>query len=125
MKHFGERLKELRLAFGYTQEGLADKIDFDRPNYVRIEGGYRTASDVLLEKLASLYGISLEQLQTEREALGIVQKYSPDAIKEAFKAVVPPEIFAKVEKIIETQGPERMLELVEEAKRRKNEKKNN
>lgn len=87
MKHFGDLLKELRLAFGYTQEELTDEIGFDRPNYVRVEGGYRTASDQLLLKLATLYRIPVEDFKTEREALTITQKYTERAIHRAYEYI--------------------------------------
>lgn len=81
MKHFGMRLKELRLKFGYTQERLTENVDFNRNNYVNIEKGNRSAPNSLLRKLAVLYAIPFKQLEDERNAWLMVRKYSVEAIR--------------------------------------------
>ena len=78
MKNFnlivGENLKKLRASFGYTQDGLAKKIDVERSTYSNYEAGIRETPYDVLEKLASIFGCELhtlfdENLPTQQEVL--------------------------------------------------------
>ena len=59
---FGERLKELRKAKGISQEKFAISIDMDRTYYASVESGKRNISIKNIYKIASGFGISLEEL---------------------------------------------------------------
>ena len=56
-KKFGLKIKELRLAKGWSQEKLAQKADLDRTYITGIETGKRNVSIVVIEKL----GIALNE----------------------------------------------------------------
>lgn len=56
------KLKELRKAYGYTQDVLADAIGTSRQTYSHYETGKRTPSSETLFKIAGLYKISVEDL---------------------------------------------------------------
>lgn len=47
---FGQRVKELRLSKGYSQEKLAEISDLDRTYIPGIEAGKRNVSLVVVEK---------------------------------------------------------------------------
>jgi transcriptional regulator with XRE-family HTH domain len=59
---FGQRLRELRLEKGWSQEALANLADIDRTYIPGIESGKRNVSIVIIEKLASAFNQSVSEL---------------------------------------------------------------
>lgn len=59
---FGQRVKELRLSKGYSQEKLAEISDLDRTYIPGIESGKRNISLVVLEKIAKAFNFSISEL---------------------------------------------------------------
>ena len=58
----GERIKELRLKTGLSQEKFALKIGLDRTYYSSVENGKRNIAIINLKKIADGFGISLSDL---------------------------------------------------------------
>lgn len=58
----GLRVKELRILSGYSQEKLAELSDLDRTYIPGIESGKRNVSIVVVEKIASAFGITISEL---------------------------------------------------------------
>jgi transcriptional regulator with XRE-family HTH domain len=59
---FGQNVRKLRGASGFTQERLADKADLD-PTYISgIERGVRNPSLLIITRLAKALGVSLSDL---------------------------------------------------------------
>jgi len=61
----GETLKQLREANNYKQEDVSDYLGIKRSTYSNYETGDREAPLMVLEKLASLYGCDLYDLECE------------------------------------------------------------
>lgn len=61
----GEILKQLREANNYTQESVSEYLGIKRSTYSNYETGDREAPWTILEKLASLYGCDLYDLESE------------------------------------------------------------
>ncbi|WP_035374705.1 helix-turn-helix domain-containing protein [Pseudoduganella violaceinigra] len=61
-KQFGERVKELRLASGMSQEAFADRCGFARSYMSRVERGGANPSLDAIEILAKALGITVAQL---------------------------------------------------------------
>ena len=59
---FGNRIRELRLKTGLSQEKFALKIDMDRTYYASVESGKRNISIVNIKKIADGLNISLSDL---------------------------------------------------------------
>jgi len=59
---FGQRVKELRIAKGYSQEKLAEISDLDRTYIHGIEFGKRNVSIIVIEKIAKSFGMSVSEL---------------------------------------------------------------
>lgn len=59
---FGLRLRELRLEKGWSQESLANHADIDRTYIPGIESGRRNVSIVVIEKLASVFNLTVSEL---------------------------------------------------------------
>ena len=59
---FGRRLRELRLEKGWSQETLANLADIDRTYVPGIESGKRNVSIVIIEKLSSVFNMSISDL---------------------------------------------------------------
>ncbi len=59
---FGERLRELRIGKGWSQETLANLADIDRTYLPGIENGKRNVSLVIIEKLSIVFNMSISDL---------------------------------------------------------------
>ena len=62
MKQSGERIQQLRIQHGYTQEKFAKALNIDRSNLSRIESGLRGCSLDLLAQLSGVFGVTLDYL---------------------------------------------------------------
>ncbi len=58
----GQRIKELRIKSGDSQEKFALKINMDRTYYASVEAGKRNISIVNIKKIADGLNISLHEL---------------------------------------------------------------
>ena len=58
----GERIKQIRLSKGISQEKFALSIEMDRTYYASVESGKRNISIINIEKIANGLEISLEEL---------------------------------------------------------------
>lgn len=61
-KRFGERVKELRLAAGMSQEAFADHCGFARSYMSRVERGGANPSLDAIETLATAFGVEVAEL---------------------------------------------------------------
>ena len=62
MKQSGERIQQLRIQHGYTQEAFAKALNIDRSNLSRIESGRRGCSLDLLVQLSGIFGVTLDYI---------------------------------------------------------------
>ena len=62
MKQSGERIQQLRIQHGYTQEEFAKALNIDRSNLSRIESGRRGCSMDLLIQLSNIFGVTLDYI---------------------------------------------------------------
>ncbi|MFA5799459.1 MAG: helix-turn-helix domain-containing protein [Candidatus Peribacteraceae bacterium] len=60
-------LRQLREKCGYSQAQVAQELGVSRPTYLQIEKGERELTVPEAQKLASLYGMSLEELVSEKK----------------------------------------------------------
>lgn len=63
-----ERIRSIRLARNFTQEYMAEQLTIDVANYGRLERGKSKVDIEHLKKIASILGVSLEELVSEKEA---------------------------------------------------------
>ena len=62
MEKSGERIRQLRIQSGYTQEQLAGKLNIDQSYYGRIETGKRGCPVEIFVQLSDLFGVTLDFL---------------------------------------------------------------
>jgi len=62
MEKSGERIRQLRIQSGYTQEQLAGKLNIDQSYYGRIETGKRGCPVEIFVQLSDLFGVTLNFL---------------------------------------------------------------
>lgn len=62
MVQLGDKLKELRIAEGLTQQQLADKLNIGRVNYTRYENNKVRPDYETLILIAKFYNVSLDEL---------------------------------------------------------------
>lgn len=93
-KHkIGKQLKELRLARGWRQVEVADKVGLSRSAISNIEAGKRAMTLVTLKKFCEIYQIDVSyfEIETENynEALDLTSRleaiFSSDNIEESKK----------------------------------------
>lgn len=58
----GERIRQLRIKSGQTQEKIAEKLNVDRSFYGRVESGKKGCSIDLFIRLSELFQVSLDYL---------------------------------------------------------------
>lgn len=68
LKALGRRIRELRLAQGYSQEAFADKCGLHRTFMGTLERGKSNVSFSNLAKVAETLGVTLSELLTGVEA---------------------------------------------------------
>ncbi|MEH7152385.1 transcriptional regulator [Bacillus thuringiensis] len=56
------RVKEIRKKYGDTLQSLSEKIEYDYSNLSKVERGIYTPSLELLNKIATVYNISITEL---------------------------------------------------------------
>ena len=61
---FGNRIRELRIKTGLSQEKFALKIGMDRTYYASVESGKRNIALINIQKIADGLGVSLSKLFT-------------------------------------------------------------
>jgi len=59
---FGKKVKELRKAYGLSQEAFAHKVGIDRTYMPSIEKGKRNISITVAEKIASALNMKISEL---------------------------------------------------------------
>lgn len=62
MKRSGERIRQLRIKKGLTQERIAEDLNIDRNFYSRIESGKNGCSVDLFIQLSDMFEVSLDYL---------------------------------------------------------------
>lgn len=62
MKQSGERIRQLRIKNGFTQEKTANALNIDQSYYGRIETGKRGCPVDIFIQLSDLFGVSLDYL---------------------------------------------------------------
>jgi len=65
MQHIGKIIKKYREDRNLTQQQIADLIHMHRSNYSRVEAGERELSIEAIQKIATLFGMTIDQLVNE------------------------------------------------------------
>lgn len=68
-KHLAEKLRQIRLNLGWTQQELADRIGLDSGTISRFENDQREPSLMELLKYAKLGGTTMEVLADDKQKL--------------------------------------------------------
>jgi len=69
VKKLSEKVKKLRIQNNFSQEYMAKELGISRPTYMQIEVGGRDLTIPEAKKLASIFGIRLEDFLTSREVM--------------------------------------------------------
>ena len=64
-KIIGENIRALRDNSGYTQSNLAQFMGVDQSLIAKIEKGDRSISVDMLEKIATLFGVTVDQIENQ------------------------------------------------------------
>ena len=88
MKKSGERIQQLRIQHGYTQEIFAKALNIDRSNLSRIESGRRGCSLDLLVQLSSIFGVTLDYIVFGQDKPDWITVDSRDRIKAGLEQLI-------------------------------------
>lgn len=91
MKQSGERIRQLRIQNGLTQEKTANALNIDQSYYGRIETGKKGCSVDLFIQLAGLFDVSLDYL--------ILGRYSDALPREADVAQMKSDIGELIDRL--------------------------
>ncbi len=81
MEKTGQRIQQLRIQHGYTQEEFAKALNIDRSNLSRIESGRRGCSLDLLVQLSGILGVTLDYIVFGRDKLDWITVDSRERLK--------------------------------------------
>ncbi len=99
----GINLQQLRKKRGYTQEYMAGVIGVSRPTYIQIEKGERELTVSEAQKLAALFGVSLDGFlkgEAPLEPKVILDKAKPKAHPEGAGIRVPADKVRKFKEVL-------------------------
>lgn len=81
IKKCGDRIRQLRIQSGYTQESLAKKLDIDRSLLSHVEVGKRGCSVDLLVRLSDLFDVTLDLLVLGRAQIAQSDSFDKSLLK--------------------------------------------
>ena len=61
---YGTKIRLIRLSRGLNQEGVAQQLGIKQNAYSKIETNQSKASDAMVEKLATIFGVSAEDIKS-------------------------------------------------------------
>ncbi len=82
---FSKIIKQLRIEKGYTQQYLADYLSVKRPTYTRYETGTNEPDYETIQKIASLYGVTVDFLLNGETGTKKISPSDDELILEALK----------------------------------------
>ena len=88
MKKSGERIQQLRIQHGYTQETFAKALNIDRSNLSRIESGRRGCSLDLLVQLSCTLGVTLDYIVFGRDKPDWITNDSRERLKAGIEQLI-------------------------------------
>lgn len=104
----GERLKELRECYGFTQQQVADYLEIDQSNYSKIEHGQRRLNKIhQIEDLCTLYDCTERYLLCESDDYvpkrwnGLEKKIDLEIIAQVNMTMRYLKMLRKVEEVME------------------------
>ena len=88
VKQSGERIRQLRIKSGHTQEKVSEILNIDRSFYSRIEAGKKGCSIDLFIRLSELYSVSLDYLILGRYGDSTIDHNDKAQLKEDVEQLV-------------------------------------
>ena len=88
VKQSGERIRQLRIQNGLTQEKTANMLNIDQSYYGRIETGKRGCPVDLFVQLSDLFGVSLDYLILGKSSNGLSKRVNAAQLKSDIAALM-------------------------------------
>ena len=88
MKKSGERIRQLRMQNGFTQEKTATALNIDQSYYGRIETGKRGCPVELFVQLSDLFGVSLDYLILGKSSSSLSKRVNAAQLKSDIAALI-------------------------------------
>ena len=88
IKESGERIRQLRIHSGYTQEVMAQELSIDRSLLSYVESGKKGCSVDLLIQLSSVFGVSIDYLVLGCVHNNSVKSGSTEQLRESIESLM-------------------------------------
>ena len=88
IKKSGERIRQIRIKSGVTQEQVAGALNIDRSFYSRVEAGKKGCSVDLFIQLSNLFHVSLDYLILGRHSGDLLESTDRVQMKEDIAKLV-------------------------------------
>lgn len=87
-KKSGERIRQLRIHSGYTQEALAQELNIDRSLLSHVESGKKGCSVDLLIQLSFFFKVSIDYLVLGDAHNRPIKPGSTESIRESVESLI-------------------------------------
>lgn len=88
VKQSGERIHQLRVHHGYTQETLAQELSIDRSFLSHVEAGKKGCSVDLLVQFSSIFGVSMDYLVLGTVHRGLSEPVNAEQLREGIESLI-------------------------------------
>lgn len=88
IKRSGERIRQLRIHHGYTQEMLAQELSIDRSFLSHVETGKKGCSVDSLVQFASFFGVSIDYLVFGDVHRGLSEPVNAERLREGIESLI-------------------------------------
>ena len=88
IKASGERIRQLRIHRGYTQEALALELSIDRSFLSHVEAGKKGCSVDLLVQFASVFGVSIDYIVLGTIHTGNLKSANAEQLRDEIESLI-------------------------------------
>lgn len=94
--NISERITQLRIDRGYSQDEIARKLDISRQTYIKMENNQTSISVNQLEDISNIYGLDIKEMFSEKEDIEKFKQMFLYTLSKFKKTGVPKTKLAKL-----------------------------
>lgn len=117
-KKIAEKLKLIRMAYGYSQRSIGEYVDISRQGYAHYEAGTRVPDITTLYKLSILYGIPMNDMVNDKLVITSKDFVGEEALYSTSEMTLETELLNNFRRI-DDEDKEMVFEFVKKLARKK------